>query len=254
MNKLVIGNLKMNLLSIEERENYLKRMNEVLVKKKLAKTEIVLCPPFVHLEGFKKWKNKKIKRGAQDMFFENKGSFTGEISAAMLSNFDCEFVLIGHSERRRYFGETCEFINHKIIAALKQELRPILCVGETKEEKDNDRTLVVITRQIKEALINIPRAKAKQIVIAYEPVWSVGTDVLPSSNEIMGAKLLIRKILHEIFGKQNAEEVAILYGGSVNAKSVKQVCINSEMDGALIGRESLHPGDFIRIAEIIDNN
>jgi triosephosphate isomerase len=107
---------------------------------------------------------------------------------------------------------------------------------------------------VKEALVDIPRVKANQIIIAYEPVWSVGTDVLPTSNEIMGAKLLIRKILHELFGKKYAEEVAILYGGSVNAKSVKQVCISSEMDGALIGRESLQPQDFIKIAEIINEN
>lgn len=254
MKKLVIANLKMNLLSADEREVYLKRMGEALAGKKLAHTDIVLCAPFVHLEGFKKWRNKKVKRGAQDMFFEDKGSFTGEISPVMLKNFGCEYVLVGHSERRRYFGETGEFINHKIIAALNHDLRPVLCVGETKEEKDGDYTLEVVTRQIKEALRDVSRMKLKQIVIAYEPVWSVGTDVLPTSNEIMGAKLLIRKILYELFGKKYAEEVAILYGGSVSAKSVKQVCIDSETDGALVGRESLQPSDFIKIAEMLDGS
>jgi len=137
---------------------------------------------------------------------------------------------------------------------LKHGLRPILCVGETKAEKDADQTLEVITRQVKEALAEISRTKANQIIIAYEPVWSVGTDALPTSNEVMGAKLLIRKILHELFDKKYAEEVAILYGGSVNAKSVKQVCVDSEVDGALIGRESLQPHEFVKIAEIINNN
>ncbi len=254
MKKYIIGNLKMNLLSPSEREQYLGRMDKELAKKKFNNVEIVLCPPFVHLEGFAKWKNKKVKRGAQDIFFEDKGSFTGEISPVMLKNFGCEYVIVGHSERRKYFGEAGEFINHKIISALKNGLRPVLCVGETKAEKDSDRTLAVITRQVKEALVNMGKTKANQLVIAYEPVWSVGTDVLPTSNEVMGAKLLIRKILHELFGKKYAEEVAILYGGSVNSKSVKQVCVDSEVDGALIGRESLQPHDFVKIIEIIDAN
>jgi len=254
MKKFVIGNLKMNILSMSEREVYLKGMDRVTTGKKFTGTEIILCPPFVHLEGFKKWRNKKVKRGAQDIFFENKGSFTGEISPVMLKNFGCEYVIIGHSERRKYFGESGELINHKIISALENDLHPILCVGETKDEKDSDYTLEVITRQVKEALASVSRAKAGQIIIAYEPVWSVGTDVLPTSNEVMGAKLLIRKILHELFGKKYAEEVAILYGGSVSAKTVQQVCIDSEMDGALIGRESLTPSDFIKIVEALNSS
>jgi len=254
MKKFVIGNLKMNLQSVDEREKYLAWMEKELAGKKFSNAEIVLCPPFVHLEGFKKWKNKKIKRGAQNMFFEDKGSYTGEISPVMLKNFGCEYVIVGHSERRKYFGENGEFINHKIISALKNGLQPILCVGETKAEKDADYTLGVITRQVKEALADIGRTKANQIIIAYEPVWSVGTDVLPTANEVMGAKLLIRKILHEIFGKKYAEEVAILYGGSVSVKTVEQVCVDSEVDGALIGRESLQPHEFLKIAEIINGS
>lgn len=262
----------MNLLSPSEREQYLSGIDKELAKKKFDNAEIVLCPPFVQLEEFSKWKNKKVhpvksdkvgsprakfngvKIGAQNIFFEDKGSFTGEISPMMLKNFGCEFVIVGHSERRRYFGEAGEFINHKIISALKNGLRPVLCVGETKAEKDSDRTMEIITRQVKEALININKTKAGQLIIAYEPIWSVGTDVLPTSNEVMGAKLLIRKILHELFGKKYALEVAILYGGSVNSKSVKQVCIDSEVDGALIGRESLQPHEFVKIIEIINNN
>lgn len=254
MKKFVIGNLKMNLLSVSERNIYLKGMERVLAGKKFPDTEIVLCPPFVHLENFGKWKNKKVMRGAQDMFFENKGSFTGEISPVMLKNFGCNYVIVGHSERRRYFGENGEFINHKIIAALNHGIRPILCVGETKEEKENDQTMRVIASQLKEALMDVSRMKVGQVVIAYEPIWSVGTDVVPSSNEIMSAKLLIRKILVELFGKKYADQVAVLYGGSVNAKTVKQVCIDSEVDGALIGRESLQPREFVKITEIINNN
>lgn len=253
MKKIVVGNLKMNLLSVDERERYLKNMDKELARKKFMDTEIVLCPSFIHLEAFRKWKNKKIKRGAQNIFFEDKGSYTGEISGAMLKNFDCEFVIIGHSERRKYFNEGDEMINKKIAAALKNKLNPILCVGETKEEKDREAMLAVITRQIKSAFENISRFDAKHIIIAYEPIWSIGTDDIPTANEIMGAKLLIKKILYEIFGRKYADEILILYGGSVNVKTAKQTCLDSEMDGVLIGRESLTPREFIKIAEIINN-
>ncbi|MFA5994225.1 MAG: triose-phosphate isomerase [Parcubacteria group bacterium] len=252
MKKFVIGNLKMNLQNIAERDAYLARMSEELKNKKLDDVEIVLCAPFVHLEGFKKWKNKKVKRGAQDVFFEEKGSFTGEISPLMLKNLDCEYVIVGHSERRKYFGENGAVINGKIQAALKADLCPILCVGETLEERESDHTMQVITNQVTEALQAVNSAKVKRVIIAYEPIWSVGTDVVPSSNEIMSAKLLIRKILHELVGKRSAEEVPIIYGGNVNSQTVEQVCLESEVDGVLVGRESLEPKEFIKIAEIIN--
>lgn len=253
MKKFVIGNLKMNLLSVSEREAYLKGIDRVFAGKKSQNTEVVLCPPSIHLEAFKKWKNKRIKRGAQNVFFEDKGSYTGEISPLQIKNLGCEYVIVGHSERRRYFGENGEFVNFKIISALSHELRPVLCVGETKEEKEAECTREVITGQIKEALVDVSRVKARQVIIAYEPVWSVGTDDIPSANEVMSAKLLIRKILYELFGKKYADEIAILYGGSVNAKTVKQVCIDAEVDGVLVGRESLQPKEFQKIVEIVNS-
>jgi triosephosphate isomerase (TIM) len=252
MQKLIIGNLKMNLLSAIERDRYLQWMDKELAGKKFKNSEIVLCPPFVHLESFQKWKNKIVKRGAQNMFAEIKGSYTGEISPMMLKNFGCEYVIIGHSERRRYFSENNHEINLKIISALKNGLKPVLCVGETKTEKEDQLMLKIITNQIKEALADVSRIKLAQIVIAYEPVWAVGTDIVPSTNEIMGAKVLIRKVLVEMFGKKYAEAARILYGGSVNVKTAKQVCLDAEMDGVLVGRESLQPREFIKIAQIID--
>jgi len=251
--KIIVGNLKMNLLSPEEREKYLVWMDKELKNKKFKNSEIVLCPPFVHLEAFKKWNNKKCKLGAQNMFSENKGSYTGEISPMMLKNFGCEYVIIGHSERKRYFSENNHEINLKIISALKNSLKPILCVGETKVEKENHETLKIIGRQVREALVNVSRTKAEQIAITYEPVWAVGSDNVPSANEIMGAKLLIKKILVEMFGKKYANMVRIIYGGSVSPIFVKQVCVDPEMDGALIGRESLEPHGFVKVAEILDN-
>jgi triosephosphate isomerase len=251
--KLIVGNLKMNLLNVQERDRYLAWMDKELKKKKLKNSEIVLCPPFVHLEAFGKWRKNKVALGAQDMFPEAKGSYTGAISPVMLKNCGCEYVIVGHSERRRYFSENNHEINLKIISALKNGLKPILCVGETKIEKENHETLRVVTRQVKEALDGVSRAKAEQLVITYEPVWAVGSDEVPSANEIMGAKLLIKKILVEMFGKKYAELVRILYGGSVNTKTVNQVCVDSVMDGALIGRESLLPHEFLKIAGSMDN-
>lgn len=243
----------MNLLSSEEREKYFTAFKDEIKGKNFRQTEIVLCPPFIHLESFNYWKNKKIRLGAQDVFSEDKGSYTGEISPVMLKNFGCEYVIVGHSERRRYFSENNEEINLKIIFALKQGLKPILCIGETKTEKENHETLSVISKQVKECLRDISRAKAEKIVIAYEPVWAVGSDLVPSAHDIMEAKVLIRKILVDLFGKKYAEKVLILYGGSVNAKTAWQVIVEPGMDGALIGRESLNPREFLKIAEIINN-
>jgi triosephosphate isomerase (TIM) len=254
MKKLVIGNLKMDLINIQERERYFKLFEKELAEKDFSKTQIVLCPTFVHLEAFKKWKDKRIKLGAQNMFPEAKGSFTGEVSPVMLRSLGCEYVILGHSERRRYFSETDEEINLKVAAALKHSLIPVICVGETKVQRDEHRILEIITEQVTQTLTKISRTKAGQIVIAYEPVWAVGSDLAPTSHEIMEAKVLIRKILVGLFGKKYAEEVRILYGGSVKTYTTRQLCMDPGMDGVLVGRESLLPYDFLKIAQIIDAN
>lgn len=254
MKKIVIGNLKMNILSSKERDEYFQIFKKEQAGVKLKNTDLVLCPPVIYLEAFKKWNNKKISLGVQNISSEVKGSYTGEISPVMVKNSGAEYAIIGHSERRKYFAESNEEINFKVIIALKSGLVPVICVGETKEEKDSQETLRVITEQVKKALFQVSRAKAEKIIIAYEPIWAVGTDETPTSNEVMEVKVLIRKILVEIWDKKYAEKVAILYGGSVNAKTAKEVCVESEMDGALIGRESLAPHEFLKIAEIIDKN
>lgn len=252
--KYVIANLKMNLLSPRERDQYLVSLAKELKKKKINNFEIILCPPFVHLEAFAKNRKKNIKIGAQDVFSENKGSYTGEISPSMLKNFGCEYVILGHSERRRYFSENNEDINLKILAALKENLIPILCLGETKAEKENETTLQVIENQIKECLTDVPRSKIEKIIFVYEPVWAVGSDLNPTVHEIMEAKVLIKKILVEMFGQNNIKNVRILYGGSVNSKNAKEVCLDPDLDGVLVGRESLLPHEFIKIVETISNS
>lgn len=253
MNKLVVGNMKMNILSTLEREQYFKLFKKESVGKELSRTSIVLCPPAVHLEAFNGLKNEKTAIGAQNMFWERSGSYTGEISPAMIKNLGAEYVILGHSERRRYFCEKNDEINLKVVSALRNGLIPIVCVGETKAEKATGQALRVISKQTKEALSGISRVKAEQIIIAYEPVWAVGSDVIPTSHEIMEAKVLVRKILVELFDKKYANLVRILYGGSVNAKTAQEVCVEPGMDGVLVGRESLASYEFMKIAEIINN-
>ncbi len=245
--KYIIANLKMNLLSPQERERYLVSLAKELQGKKIKNSEIILCPPFVHLEAFGKIKNKSIKLGAQNVFSEDGGSYTGEISPTMLKNFGCEYVILGHSERRRYFSENNEDINLKIVAAIKNGLRPVLCLGETKAEKENEMTLQIIEKQIQECLVGVSRTKLEQIIFVYEPVWAVGSDLIPTANEIMEAKVLIRKILVEMFGQKYIKNIQILYGGSVNCKNSKEVCVDPGLDGVLVGRESLIPHEFMKI-------
>lgn len=254
MKKLIIANLKMHLQSPQERDQYLDSMRKELAGKKFENAQIVLCPPFVHLEGFSKVESKKVAIGAQNVFAETKGAYTGEISPLMLKNFGCEFVIVGHSERRRYFGESDEEINMKMAAVLRNGMDAVLCVGETKQERENGQAMEVIGRQLEMALFDISRIKAEHIIVVYEPIWSVGSDDIPTTNEIMEARLIIKKILIKLFSKKYAEQVAILYGGSVNTKNVNQVCSDAGMDGALVGRESLSPNEFVKIAELIDKN
>jgi triosephosphate isomerase len=252
MDKLVIANLKMNILSVIEREQYFKSYKKEIAGKKLDKTRLILCPPAVHLEAFKKLKSKKTEVGAQNIFWERSGSFTGEISPTMVKNLGGEYVILGHSERRRYFGETDAEINLKILAALKIGLVPVICVGD-KEQRGN--SMAVVLSQLKNCLKDVNGAKMENVVICYEPVWAISSnkpDHMPTTNEVMSARLLVKKFLVEKYGKRTADKVKIIYGGSVDSKNAKEVCVESGMDGALVGRASLTPHEFIKIAEIIN--
>ena len=251
--KLVVGNLKMNILSIAERTRYSEGFRKHLKGKSFRRVGIVLCPPFIHLEHFtKNLKRKGLAVGAQNMFSEEKGAFTGEISPMMLKNLGVTHVILGHSERRRYFAEDEPLINAKITKALKLGLTPVCCIGETRAERDNGTTKDRLAAQLFGALAGISGPRLDQILIAYEPVWAVGTDVFPSSNEIMEVKILIRKLIAERYGMRYAEKLRILYGGSVNARVAGQVCVDPGMDGVLVGRESLTPADFLAIAQVIE--
>ena len=252
--KLVVGNLKMNPVSVVEFERYLDMLEKELKGKEFEKTEIVVCPPVVYLQKLLDRKLKNIKAGAQNVFWEYQGAFTGEYSAGMVKSVGANFVIVGHSERRKYFGENEETINLKLKAILKNGLNAVLCVGESTEERKSGQTSNVLKKQLKGCLAEITPGKLDYIAIAYEPIWAVGTDEIPTSDEILEAKIIIKKNIAELFSPKSAEKIRLLYGGSVKSSCASEVCLDPAMDGVLIGRESLMPYEFVKIAKMIDEN
>jgi triosephosphate isomerase len=254
MKKIVIGNLKMNILSRLERKKYLDWFKKEWQKNKIKEMEVVLAPAFIHLENFKKELPKGVFLGAQNCFWEESGSYTGEISPLMLKDLGLTHIILGHSERRRFFMENDEEIGLKIAKVLNLGLTAVFCVGESKTERENGIFFKVIEQQLRRSLRDIKRTLLKNLIIAYEPIWSIGTKEIPTSNEIMEAKVLIKKILVEIFGKKYGELPRIIYGGNVNSRTAEEACVKSEMDGALIGRDSLLPSEFLKIIKIINSS
>lgn len=250
--KLIVGNLKMNPVSPAEMERYLDMLEKELKRKKLDRTEIVICPPIIFFDRVVSRKLKNVKLGAQNAFWEYKGAYTGEISSAMVKAIGAEYSMVGHSERRKYFGENEVIINRKLKAILKSGLKAVLCIGESKEERRGGQTPTVIKKQIHGSLEGIGTGKLENIIITYEPIWAVATDNVPTSDEILEAKIIIRKTLSEIYSAKSIEKVRLLYGGSINSRSVYHVCIDPAMDGGLVGRESLLPYELVKIAKIID--
>jgi triosephosphate isomerase len=210
----------------------------------------VLCPPFTALAAVADLLDgSDIGLGAQNMHWEEKGAFTGEIAPGMVKEF-CGYVILGHSERRGYFGETDETVNRKVHAALNYDLTPIVCVGETLEQYESGSTAEVVGRQISLGLAGIDSAQGARIVVAYEPVWAIGTGKASSgenANQVLGQ--VIRPVLRDLFGGEVAQAIRILYGGSVTASNAAEFFDQSEIDGALVGGASLKDEEFIAITE-----
>ncbi|MBE0431269.1 MAG: triose-phosphate isomerase [Dehalococcoidia bacterium] len=254
---LVAGNWKMNT-SVDEAEKLVLEMLDGLDR--LDGVEKVLCPPFVSLVPLSMMlQGSSIKLGAQNMYFEAKGAYTGEISPLMLSGL-CEFVILGHSERRWCFGETDEMISKKVKAALANGLKPILCVGERLEENEAGKTEEVINRQVTVALdgvgLNVPGGdieKAERmsdnLVIAYEPVWAIGTGKAATGEQAAATIEFIRKALAGLWNRDTAEEIRIVYGGSVTGANIAEFASHREIDGALVGGASLKADEFVAIVE-----
>jgi len=239
---MIAGNWKMNTM-VAEAVELVGEMRQGLDE--IKDVEKVVCPPFVSLAAIKDLvKGSSIKLGAQNLYFEEKGAYTGEVSPLMLAGL-CEFVIIGHSERRQYFGETDEIVNKKIKAALKAGLKPILCIGERLEENEAGKTAEVVTGQLKSSLAGTDYPSG--FIIAYEPVWAIGTGKAATgkqANETIG---LIRRNISEMYGEQAAQDVRILYGGSVTAANTAEFMQQSEIDGALVGGASLRANEFLSI-------
>ncbi len=213
--------------------------------------DVAICPPFVLLESFAElFDGTSLYLGAQNMFWDDKGAFTGEVSPVMLKVMGCDFVIIGHSERRQYFGETDETVRRKVEAALKHELRPIICVGENLEQNQAGDTLDVVGRQVSAALEGLESEHVPTIVIAYEPIWAIGKGLAATGQGANGVVGAIRKLVAAMHDEEAAEAVRILYGGSVNAANIAEFISQPEIDGALVGGASLDPEGFVRIVAV----
>lgn len=239
---MIAGNWKMNT-TLAEASALVKEMREGL--EHMTSVETVLCPPFLSLPLVKELLlGLSIKVGAQNMHFEERGAYTGEISPLMLCGI-CEYVILGHSERRQYFGETDEVVNDKIRAALAVELTPILCVGERLEQKEAGNTEEVVTRQVIGALNGIESLIG--MVIAYEPIWAIGTGRAETGEGANAIIAIIRNTVARLYGEGTAQEIRILYGGSVTAANIAEYVKQSEIDGALVGGASLKAKEFLTI-------
>ena len=241
---IIAGNWKMNT-NIEEAVALVREMKHRLDA--IQGVEKVLCPPFVSLAAIRELTaGTSIGLGAQNVYFEDKGAFTGEVSPPMLAGI-CTYVILGHSERRQYFEEDDEMVNKKIEAALRFGLKPILCVGESLEENEAGKTEEVVTRQLSGALKGVE--SPQDLVVAYEPVWAIGTGRAATAEEANGTIGLIRNTLAQLYGTDFAENVRIQYGGSVNGANIASFVSQAEVDGALVGGASLKASEFLSIVE-----
>jgi triosephosphate isomerase (TIM) len=242
--KVIAGNWKMNMLP-NEAMNFVDSLAPLI---KDTKNEVIICVPFIDLfYTLMSIQGTNIKVGAQNMHWEESGAFTGEISGNMLKRLGVEYVIIGHSERRQYFAETDETVNKKIKSALKNELKPIVCVGETLEQRENGETCIIVQRQIELALEGIEAKQMNNIIIAYEPIWAIGTGKTATSNDANETIKEIREKIKEMYGQETASRVIIQYGGSVKSTNSKELFEMDNIDGALVGGASLDADEFAKI-------
>ena len=244
---IIAGNWKMHYTP----EEAVKVINELKPLVKDATCDVVVCPTFVCLDAvLKAVEGSNIKVAAQNMHFEEKGAFTGEVAPGMLEAMGVSYVVLGHSERREYFNETDEALNKKVKAAFAHNLTPILCCGETLEQRENGTTNEVVGAQIKADLEGLSPELAEKVVIAYEPIWAIGTGKTATDEQANETIKAIRNILAEMFGKEVADKIRIQYGGSVKPGTIKAQMAQSDIDGALVGGASLVATDFAQIVNV----
>ena len=243
--KVIAGNWKMNK-SPKDVEEFMERFPGLVSD---TENEVILCVPFIDLcKAVKLSKGTNVKIGAQNMHFKDSGAYTGESSPKMLNDLNVEYVIIGHSERREYFNETDETVNLKIKAALTHDLKPIVCVGETLEQREAGITKEFVTGQVRNALKEITEDELKKIIIAYEPIWAIGTGKTASKEDANEVCKWIREELRALYGDV-ADEIIIQYGGSVKSSNAKDLFEMSDIDGGLVGGASLEPEEFSKIVK-----
>lgn len=244
---VIAGNWKMNKTPAEAKA-LIEEMKPLLSKTKWC--EMVLCVPFTDIQtAVKAAKGSKIAIGAQNMHFEKSGAYTGEVSAEMLRELGVKYVIIGHSERRQYFNETDETVGKKVLVAIENGLRPILCCGETLSEREQGVTIETVRRQIKIALQGVATEDIKKVIVAYEPIWAIGTGKTATSEQANDVCSAIRDCLRELYGARAARAITVQYGGSMNAGNAQELLAQSDVDGGLIGGASLKSADFAAIVE-----
>ncbi len=243
----IAGNWKMNK-TIPDAVDLVKALREESTE--LEEAELVVIPPFTALSEVKKEiEGSSIRLGAQNMFWEDEGAYTGEVSPGMLKDAGCQYVVIGHSERRQYFGETDETVNKKIKAALAHELLPIMCIGESIEEREKGETINKVETQITEGLKGFSEEEFSRIIIAYEPIWAIGTGLTATPEQAEEVHRFIREKLIERYGNEKASYAIILYGGSVKPDNTFSLLTEKDINGALVGGASLEADSFIQIAK-----
>jgi triosephosphate isomerase (TIM) len=243
--KIIAGNWKMNKTSADA---VALARELVTAIGKQSDVEVVICPPFTAVESVGKViEGSNIKLGAQNMHFEASGAFTGEVSAPMLRAIFATHVILGHSERRSLFGERDELINQKVLAALKNQLRPIFCVGETLAERESGATLKVVQTQVERGLEGVSKEQAASVVIAYEPVWAIGTGKVATTEQAQEVHAFIRGLMTKLFADTLAQKVRILYGGSMKPANAPELLAQKDIDGGLIGGASLEARSFVEL-------
>lgn len=246
--KIIVGNWKMNPVTFDEAKTIFDSIRKVSLK--LTKINLVICPPFVYLKSLIK-DDKSVSIGAQNISEKESGSLTGEISIKMLKDLGIQYAIIGHSERRN-MGENDELISRKVQISLDSGINTILCIGEKERNEQGDH-LDFIRNQIKNSLNNVSKKNTSKLIIAYEPVWAIGAKEAMDSNSINEMTIFIRKTISDIYGQDNAMSMPVLYGGSVNAKNALEIIKVGNVDGLLIGRESLNVEGFGELLKTIDS-
>jgi len=252
--KLLVANWKMNK-GVVQSQQYAEDLRLYVEKTRLSHCEIVICPPFTSLEAVqRKINGSAISLGAQNVFYESSGAYTGEISTGMLKSCGCEYVITGHSERRSHFNETNLIINKKLMAVIDEGLKPILCIGETLQEHEDKITEAVIEEQLHICLAHIDEEAVKNIVIAYEPVWAIGTGKNATPHQIENTHNFIRKKIKKMFNEEISRSLRIIYGGSITPENSRDLLSPETVNGGLVGGSSLEIDSFIKIIESVKLN